>query len=87
MQRQVILAGLTATLAAFALLLVVAVPGDKLPEKVSRTTSNSDPVVQQFEREMNREPTPRAPVERTSIDEDELYRQANRIHWTDEEET
>ncbi len=47
--------------------------------------AEKDQIIESFERELNREPGPARPAERTSIDEDVLYHTANSVHWTDEE--
>jgi hypothetical protein len=46
------------------------------------TVTKTDPILESFERDMTREPTPAAPVSRDSIDEDELYETINTIQWT-----
>ena len=51
---------------------------------VGSAPDEPDSVVQSFERELKHEPATPAPVKRDAIDQDELYRSVNRIHWTPE---
>jgi len=60
-------------------------PGPVVADQPSE--NDPDPVVQSFERELNREPAPAAPVRRDSIDEDQLYQAVNSVHWTADEHT
>ena len=48
--------------------------------------AETDPVALSFVRDMNREPTPAAPIQRESIADDELYEMINTIRWTTEEQ-
>ena len=87
MQSGTILAGLALAAAGVATLLSTVDPvGDQPPEEIPAAHA-VDPIVEQFERELNREPGPARPVERSAIDEDELYQVVNSVHWTGEDES
>ena len=51
-----------------------------------QSTAETDPIAMSFERDMNHEPVPTAPVRRESIDHDELHEMINTIRWTAEEQ-
>ena len=64
------------------LLTAVAVLGIAVHPLTGKTTSVPDPILQSFEREMNRVPTPTAPVRRDDIERDRLYEMINAARWT-----
>lgn len=82
MERRDILIGLMAALAAVAFLLALAAPGDAVPDRAPPQNRYPDPIVESFERALNREPGPATPAAGESIDDDELYQRLNAVHWT-----
>ena len=66
-------------------LVAMSLPGLAVAEQPSE--NDPDPVVQSFERELNHESAPAAPVRRDSVDEDQLYQAINPVHWTANEQT
>ena len=74
--------------ALFAVCLAAAVghsvisPGETAVSAAQPAPDKHDPIVASFERELDREPTPRQWVRRDSIDQDELYRTINTAQWT-----
>ena len=68
------------TTLAVAGLLFAALIGSR---HENQSLSVDDPIAQSFERELNREPGPQAPVRRDSIDDDVLYQALNKMHWSE----
>jgi hypothetical protein len=77
-----ILPGLTA-ISVFGVAAVSTLHDDE-PTRVPVTPPpvSADAVVQSFERELKHTPGPTAGIRRESIDDDQLYRAINTIHWT-----
>ena len=68
-----------------AILLNSALKPAESTSLAARQSQNlPDPVLESFERELNREPVPAAPVRREAIDGDELYRTINSVAWSPE---
>jgi hypothetical protein len=65
-----------------ALLAAVGVLGIAAYPETDKQTVEPDPVLESFERDMNREPTPTAPIRRDDIERDRLYEMINSVHWT-----
>ncbi len=71
---------------AFASAIFVVAIGAAIAEyPAPPETDETDQVVASFERELTRESGPAPRIERDSIDEDELYRAMNEVHWTAED--
>ena len=73
-------------LAAIAVLGIAAVSsvhdGEPTPKPATPLPETADAVVQSFERELKHTPGPTTGIRRESINDDELYRAINTIHWT-----
>jgi len=72
---------------SIATVVLIGLVGAGLSVSDLQTREGTDPVIQSFERDFNREPVPTAPIRRESINSDELYRMVNSVHWTAETTT
>lgn len=84
MNRQTVLAVLISTVLFAG--VYAGIQNDIGTQRTADTAGvDTDQIIESFERELNHEPGPARPAERTSIDEDVLYHTANSVHWTEEE--
>ncbi len=67
------------------LFYVVASTFVEVPDAIEVAVAEEDPVVASFEREFNHEPAEAAAPTGETIEDDELYRELNAVHWTDVE--